>query len=128
VRSRGFPGKRGRRSRRKWSASLTSTPEPSTLDWLRASEEGRAWLDALPRLLAECTERWNLRLGRTFAGGYVSLPVAAELPDGTDVVLKIQFPHRESEHEAAALELWDGDGAVRLLAHDAERHAVLLER
>jgi streptomycin 6-kinase len=44
------------------------------------------------------------------------------------VVLKIQWPHRESEHEAAALELWDGDGAVRLLAHDDERHALLLER
>jgi streptomycin 6-kinase len=26
------------------------------------------------------------------------------------------------------LELWDGDGAVRLLAHDEERHALLLER
>ncbi len=38
------------------------------------------------------------------------------------------FPHRESEHEAAALEVWDGDGAVRLLANDARRHAMLLER
>ncbi len=43
-------------------------------------------------------------------------------------MLKIQWPHRESEHEAAALELLDGDGAVRLLAHDEERHALLLER
>jgi streptomycin 6-kinase len=43
-------------------------------------------------------------------------------------VLKVQTPHRESEHEAAALELWDGDGAVRLLAHDPEQHALLLER
>ncbi len=43
-------------------------------------------------------------------------------------MLKIQWPHRESEHEAAALERWDGDGAVRLLAQDAERHALLLER
>ena len=42
------------------------------------------------------------------------------LPAG-DAVLKIQWPHRESEHEAAALELWDGDGAVRLLVHDEER-------
>jgi len=47
---------------------------------------------------------------------------------GDEVVLKIQTPHRESEHEAAALELWNGDGAIRLLAHDAERHALLLER
>lgn len=43
-------------------------------------------------------------------------------------MLKIQWPHRESEHEAAALELWAGDGAVRLLAYDGERHALLLER
>ena len=40
----------------------------------------------------------------------------------------MQKPHRESEHEAAALELWDGDGAVRLLRHDSEEHALLLER
>jgi len=43
-------------------------------------------------------------------------------------VLKVQQPHRESEHEADALALWDGEGAVRLLAHDRERHALLLER
>jgi streptomycin 6-kinase len=43
-------------------------------------------------------------------------------------VLKVQTPHRESENEAAALELWDGNGAVRLLAHDPEQHALLLER
>ena len=43
-------------------------------------------------------------------------------------MLKIQTPHRESEHEVAGLELWDGNGAVRLLAHDPEQHALLLER
>ena len=43
-------------------------------------------------------------------------------------MLKIQTPHRESEHEVAALELWDGNGAVRLFAHDPEQHALLLER
>ena len=44
------------------------------------------------------------------------------------MVLKVQAPHRESEHEAAALELWNGEGAVQLLAHDPEQHALLLER
>jgi streptomycin 6-kinase len=53
---------------------------------------------------------------------------AAVTPAGEDAVLKVQKPHRESEHEAAALELWDGDGSIRLLAHDPERHALLLER
>ena len=56
------------------------------------------------------------------------MPIAATLPDGSDAVLKVQFPHRESEHEAAALAHWQGDGAIRLLAHDVERHALLLER
>ena len=48
--------------------------------------------------------------------------------DGTEAVLKIQKPHRESEHEADALELWDGEGAIRLLDHDPDAHALLLER
>ena len=78
--------------------------------------------------MAECAERWRLKLGEPFAAPYVSLPVAAKLPDGTDVVLKVQFPDRESEYEADALALWDGEGAIRLLAHDPERHALLLER
>jgi streptomycin 6-kinase len=44
------------------------------------------------------------------------------------VVLKIQLPHRENEHEADALALWDGAGAVRLLARDRARNALLVER
>jgi streptomycin 6-kinase len=77
----------------------------------------------LPRLVGECAERWSLELEEPFPGSNVALV----LPAG-DKVLKIQWPHWESEHEAAALELWGGDGAVRLLAHDRERHALLLER
>ena len=48
--------------------------------------------------------------------------------DGAPAVIKLQFPDRESEHEADALEVWDGNGAVRLLARDDERRALLLER
>lgn len=43
-------------------------------------------------------------------------------------MLKIQWPHRESEHEADALQIWAGNGAVTLLDHDEEAHAMLLER
>ncbi len=63
-----------------------------------------------------------------FADGNASLALPATLTDGTPVVLKIQFPHLESTYEAAALELWNGDGAVRLLAYDDTRHALLVER
>jgi len=48
--------------------------------------------------------------------------------EGEDVVLKVQEPHRESEHEADALRVWEGDGAVRLLDEEPEECALLLER
>ena len=55
-------------------------------------------------------------MGEPFTDGVASVLVApAVTADGQEVVLKVQDPHRESEHEAAALQLWDGDGAVRLL-------------
>lgn len=102
---------------------LSFAPVHPGLDWLRGSAEGRAWLDRLPRLLEECSEQWSLELEQPFPYAFASLAVPAG-----EAVLKIQFPGRESEHEADALALWGGDGAVRLLARDRERHALLLER
>jgi streptomycin 6-kinase len=68
-------------------------------------------------------------MGEPFGGGVASVVVApAVTAEGEDVVLKVQQPHRESEHEATALELWAGEGAIRLLDHDPEGHALLLER
>jgi streptomycin 6-kinase len=86
------------------------------------------WLPRVPRLLDECVERWQLRLGEPYPSGAAGLAVRADLPDGTPAVLKVSNPHREAEQEADALERWDGDGAVRLLARDGERSALLLER
>jgi streptomycin 6-kinase len=96
---------------------------PESLGWWRGMPGGAEWLERLPQLAAECAERWGLELGAPFEGGNISLVVPAG-----DVVLKINFPEEESEHEADALLLWAGDGAVRLLAHDPVRRALLLER
>jgi streptomycin 6-kinase len=86
------------------------------------------WLERVPDIVSECVEEWRLRLGEPYAAGAAGHTVRADLPDGTPAVLKLIFPHREAEHEAAALALWDGDGAVRLLAYDEERWAMLIER
>lgn len=43
-------------------------------------------------------------------------------------VLKIAYPHDEALVEPQALALWNGHGAVRLLASDADAGALLLER
>jgi streptomycin 6-kinase len=82
----------------------------------------------VPALVAECRDLWGVRLGEPYEAGAAGYTVRAELTDGTPAVLKLIYPHRESEHEADALEVWDGDGAVRLLAFDPERWAMLLER
>ena len=98
------------------------------LAWFRESEAGSAWLDRLPQLVEECAERWSLVLGEPFDYAFASLALPATRLDGSEAVLKIQFPDHESELEAAALAHWDGDGAVRLLEYDADRRALLLER
>jgi streptomycin 6-kinase len=104
-----------------------TAPHPG-LAWAERTEEGRAWLARLPRLLEESVARWSLSVGAPFPYAYASLALPTRLPDGGNAVLKICFPHRESEYEADALRAWDGNGAVRLLAHDRERWALLIER
>ena len=101
---------------------------PEGLKWLEATEEGRAWLARLPGIVHECAEMWSLRLGEPFADAFASLALPARRSDGERAVLKIQFPDRESTHEALALERWGGNGAVRLLEQDLDRRALLLER
>jgi streptomycin 6-kinase len=86
------------------------------------------WLERVPDLVTECVKQWGLRLGEPYAAGAAGYTVRADLPDGTPVVLKLIYPHREADREAEALNVWDGDGAVRLLAHDEERWAMLIER
>src|SRR5439155_7189362 len=98
------------------------------LAWCRSSPEGRDWLARLPAIVNARAAAWSLTLGEAFPYAYASLAIPAVRTDGSAAVLKIAFPDRESEFEAAALERLDGDGAVRLLAFDSGSRALLLER
>ncbi|MCU1354551.1 MAG: aminoglycoside/hydroxyurea antibiotic resistance kinase [Acidimicrobiales bacterium] len=100
---------------------------PDGLQWLAESEEGAAWLHALPRTVEQLADLWALEVGAPYPDGNASY-VAPALQEGEPVVLKVQWPHPECEHEAEALRRWDGQGAVALLAHDVARHALLIER
>jgi streptomycin 6-kinase len=94
---------------------------PQTL--VAAWPHEQAWLEALPTLVAESAELWGLDLERP-----VETPHSLVIPAG-EAVLKLNAPsHFEADHEADALERWDGGGAVRLLARDDQRRALLLER
>ncbi|HEY5836690.1 aminoglycoside phosphotransferase family protein [Streptomyces sp.] len=92
-------------------------------------EAGRVWLAELPGRVAGHLEQWELTPERVFAqGGQISMIVLVRTADGTPAVLKVGMVTRETAHEHAALAHWDGRGAVRLLAADPERGALLLER
>jgi streptomycin 6-kinase len=99
---------------------------PVALEWLRDRDDGRRWLDGLDAALGACAERWELVLGDPFSESHVSLVLPA-VRDGERLVLKLQYPHDESEHEAEALRIWDGDGAIRLIDRWPGHHALLLE-
>jgi streptomycin 6-kinase len=86
------------------------------------------WLERVPELLAQCVDEWELRLGEPYEPGAAGYATRVELPDRRAAVLKLIYPDHESEHEADALSLWDGHGAVRLLARDDARSAMLIER
>jgi streptomycin 6-kinase len=101
---------------------------PEGLAWWRGRPGGAAWLERLPRLVEECAAAWDLHVRAPFPDASVSFVAPAVLADGTQAVLKVNFPDAESEHEADALVAWGGVGAVRLLAADAERRALLVER
>ena len=102
---------------------------PATLPVTKlVNPAARPWIRRLPALIEQVREEFGLRLSAPLHGGSCSWVAPAELPDGTRVIVKIGWPHREMYGEPCALRRWDGHGAVRLLAHDPQRHALLLQR
>lgn len=91
-------------------------------------ERGRQWLMRLPALLSECRARWSLELEEPFENLSYNLVIPAKVRGGADVVLKVGVPCAELLTEAAALNSFAGEGAVRLLHQEAERGILLMER
>jgi streptomycin 6-kinase len=101
---------------------------PESLERIRSVDGGPEWIADLPRLTSDAVDHWSLRIvGDPYPGSYVSLVMPVTRGD-EPAVLKIQFPHDESEYEAEALRVWGGEGAVHLLGHAPDLSALLIER
>lgn len=103
----------------------------STLLTGRAAEgspTGDEWLRGLPHLVDDLLDQWELRIDGESMHGVAALVVPVRRTDGSAAVLKLTWPHPEAAHEHLALRHWGGRGAVRLLAANPTRFALLLER
>lgn len=93
---------------------------------------GRNWLEGLPGLVDASLAAFqlvpDLPVGALPWHGHGALVLPVRFPGGTPAVAKFPFPHPEAATEAAALQLWDGNGAVRLLDRDAAGTCLILER
>ncbi|TWP49273.1 aminoglycoside/hydroxyurea antibiotic resistance kinase [Lentzea tibetensis] len=86
------------------------------------------WVASLPRLATKICARWRLTPDGELMNGFCAVVLPVRQADGHPAVLKLTWIDEETEHEALALKLWDGKGVVRLLDHDPELGALLLER
>ena len=88
---------------------------------------GAAWLEALPARIENYCTRWGLTIDGHPWHGYIGLVVPVRRGDEL-CALKISWIDDETRHEALALRLWNGQGAVRLLEAEDTEGALLLER
>ncbi|MGH2633370.1 MAG: aminoglycoside phosphotransferase family protein [Tepidiformaceae bacterium] len=90
-------------------------------------DAGNEWLARLPAIVAECEQRWSIRVEAPFVLSY-NYVAPATRADGTPVVLKAGYPCKELRNEIDALRLYAGRGIGALLESDSELGAMLLER
>jgi streptomycin 6-kinase len=97
---------------------------------LRISEDqiDAGWVADLPRRVNEVAHRNQLELGEVFQpGGHTSWVARATQRDGTEVVVKVVEPHHDGLPEPHVLSHWNGIGAIRILAHEPDLMAYVLE-
>jgi streptomycin 6-kinase len=111
-------------------------------------EAGHTFLNSLPDLIAEASARWGLmdiEPAPTLSYNFVAFARRGEVVSPHDmikpqitgqgdpaptqnVVLKMGVPNREMKSEMAALRLFNGEGACKLIDCDEEKCWMLLER
>lgn len=93
----------------------------------REGDAGRTWIEALPGLIENLCQHWNLKVDGPVMHGYLGLVIPVQRA-GEPYMLKVSWIDESTIDEATALSAWNGQGAVRLFATQPELGALLLER
>jgi streptomycin 6-kinase len=97
-------------------------------------EEGKQFIADLPELIEEASARWGLTDVQPVSELSYNFVATASRPSSTlrstqdEVALKIGVPRDELPSAIAALNLFNGEGACRLIDADEEKGFLLLER
>ncbi|ADD43902.1 aminoglycoside phosphotransferase family protein [Stackebrandtia nassauensis] len=108
---------------------MRTVPEP-VAELIRDifEEAGERWLAALPDLIADRCDAWDLEItGEAFTGGTHSYVAPVRRADGSSAVLKLTVVDEENRAEATALHHYNGEGAVKLYDYDPGTGAMLME-
>jgi streptomycin 6-kinase len=91
---------------------------------------GEKWFADLPDIIEEVELDWNIKVAEPFPGIEYNFVAEAYRNDGERIVVKIAPPFETVEifGEAKYLRLHGGRGAIKLIAENRERMAILLER
>jgi streptomycin 6-kinase len=94
---------------------------------LHLGQRGERWLADLPEVVAHLERAWSITVEHTLTGGTASYVARARTAEGDDAILKVAIPEVGFADEVRMLAAAHGQGYVRLLAHDREHEAMLLE-
>lgn len=91
-------------------------------------KKGRDWINNLPIIIAELSRYWELSHIMPVDNMTFNYVVKAITTTNQPVVLKISCDEKSISDEIQALNYFDGNGSVRLIAHYPAYHALLLQQ
>ena len=105
-------------------------PEAVRLKALALGKVGTEWIARLDQQVDALKHQWHITMGKVLEGGSASLVLQATQQDGQPAILKISLPDTATDllHQAKVLQLANGRGYAKLLAHDHDLNAILVEK
>lgn len=92
--------------------------------------EGAKWIIDLPKIVKEIEQNWALKVQKPFPDLSYHFVAPCVCAGGDEAVLKIGMPEKDSPifNEKRLLEIYNGEGMVKLLRFDESFYALLLEK